>query len=202
MRFASIIAAVLSTAITSVHGNPQEPQGSGGLPAGYKLADTTWSGNITANGPKLTFTGFSMQDIEYQIRKANPSFPLGGKSALAVRAGPKLDCQPADFWWAQVFRIQEGIDYLHGIEGSFHIGPGPRVCSRVSCSHKSAIYFCNDNPRDIWVDADYVADYAQDIVDACQTFDDSARVRGQQFAADYFDPNNWNVIVALDFDHC
>lgn len=44
--------------------------------------------------------------------------------------------------------------YLRGYPGMPELGPGPGACSRVSCSDKAAIYWCNDvcsYPRFLYV---------------------------------------------------
>lgn len=40
--------------------------------------------------------------------------------------------------------INNGISYLFKVVGSPSEGPGPGACARVSCSYKSAIWWCND----------------------------------------------------------
>lgn len=40
--------------------------------------------------------------------------------------------------------IADGARYLKGVKGQPRGDPGPNSCGRVSCSWKSAIWFCND----------------------------------------------------------
>lgn len=40
--------------------------------------------------------------------------------------------------------IGEGIDYLRASPANCYVDAGPRVCARVSCAWKAAIFFCND----------------------------------------------------------
>ena len=40
--------------------------------------------------------------------------------------------------------IEEGIAYLRTVPAAPRNGPGPGNCGRVSCSHNSTIYWCND----------------------------------------------------------
>ncbi|XXH04754.1 hypothetical protein Hte_011176 [Hypoxylon texense] len=169
------------------------------IPNGYSLVNVTWSGNLTANGPEVSFTGASFQDVEAQIRRANPNFAWPDGDATDVSLPPssssdkavaRLSCDVPEFWYATKYRVDEGIQYLRGKTGRCHIDAGPGVCSRISCSYDSAIFFCNDNDAPLDVDCSEWSEYAQDIVDAC-TDDDTARhVRGQQF-----NKRNWNVIV-------
>ncbi|KAI2465351.1 hypothetical protein F4781DRAFT_409590 [Annulohypoxylon bovei var. microspora] len=176
-------------------------QTSGGLPSGYVISNLTWTGNITDNGPQKSFTGSSFWDIEAQIRDVNPGFswPDPGNDDLAslMKSEASLTCDPNNIWWADAFRIKEGIEYLSGRTGKCHIGAGPRVCTRISCSYKSAIWWCNDNSEPVEENCMLWSHYAQHILDSCQTNDASVKVRGQQFST-----SNWNVMVGFDDDHC
>lgn len=79
----------------------------------------------------------------------------------------QIICRPEMYNRATAVHIQTGISYLRGkgremnhpnlFKALTHYGQ----CSRVSCSWKSAIYVCNDNPYDIEVPLGTVADYAQ-----------------------------------------
>ncbi|KAI0379489.1 hypothetical protein F5Y04DRAFT_282910 [Hypomontagnella monticulosa] len=203
--FATILAFV-AAAVARDEGTPatSEPTSPVDVPEGYTLAPMTWKGNITVDGPEVSFTGTSFQEIEYQILQANPDFKWpevtgnGTTDASDVnKAKAWTTCTPNGVWWAQQFRIEEGIEYLRGKTGRCHMVAGPRVCTRISCSYKSGIWWCNDQPNDLWIDCSLWADYASDILDKCQSHDDSVRVRGQQFATD-----DWNMIVGFTDLYC
>ncbi|KAI0179612.1 hypothetical protein GGR52DRAFT_206298 [Hypoxylon sp. FL1284] len=188
---------LLSLMVGAVVGSSQLPAFYDEIPSGYTLGNLTWVGNIIAGGPEVSFTGPSLQDIEAQIRQANPSFawPDHNTTDLSVLPQKQIDhltCDLADFYWAVKFRIADGIEYLKGKSGQCHIGPGPRFCSRISCSFSSAIFWCNDNDSDLWIDCGLWAQYAQNVVDACTIDDASQHVKGQQF-----DTDNWNIIVGF-----
>ncbi|KAI1378107.1 hypothetical protein F4677DRAFT_414434 [Hypoxylon crocopeplum] len=199
MRSSTFFASVLSWTAATVYGQLEAPPNQGGLLDGYRSTNMTWKGSITDNGPEASFTGSSFQDIEAQILRANPAFTWPAQDStptLAKGDRAYVTCDPNGIWWAQVFRIQEGIDYLSGKSGQCYIGGGPRVCTRISCSYKSGISWCNDNEEPLWIDCALWSAYAQDIVDQCQTHDASSRVRGQEF-----DNDSWNILVGYDPDH-
>ncbi|OTA52106.1 hypothetical protein K449DRAFT_427368 [Hypoxylon sp. EC38] len=203
MRFSSILITILTGVAIMFRAFSLPLEGQHGLPSGYSRSNLTWTGNITNNGPEMSFNGSSFQDIEVQILQANPEFSWNDHQdtndsiTLSTRAKHHLSCDPNNIWWAQAFRIQEGIDYLRGKTGTCSMVAGPRVCTRISCSYKSAIWWCNDNDYPIQEDCSVWSDYAQDILDNCQTNDASSRVRGQEFST-----NDWNIMVGFDDDHC
>ncbi|KAI1453674.1 hypothetical protein F4805DRAFT_360633 [Annulohypoxylon moriforme] len=179
---------------------------SDGLPSGYSLSNLTWTGNITKNGPERSFTGPNFQSIDAQILKANPDFTWPDVNstdlnstdlATPSKSEPWLTCDPNNIWYAQAFRIEEGIDYLSKRTGKCHMDAGPRVCTRISCSYKSAIWWCNDNTNPIEENCMLWSHYAQNILDACRSNDAANRVRGQKFSS-----ANWNIMVGFDDDHC
>lgn len=45
---------------------------------------------------------------------------------------------------ADAYFISKGIKYLRAVQGRPRNGAGPGNCGRVSCSERSAIYWCND----------------------------------------------------------
>ncbi|KAI1462921.1 uncharacterized protein F4812DRAFT_469662 [Daldinia caldariorum] len=202
MQLTSIFVSAISLVAAVVHADPLVLPHHQGIASGYSMVNLTWVGKVFEDGSDVSITGSSMQNIEAQIRELNPDFSWNRKndtnSAMPVRRdNTHLTCDPNNIWWAQVFRIEQGIEYLKGIQGRCHVGPGPRVCTRVSCSYESAISWCNDNDHDIFIDCSLWSLYAQDILDACQTHDASNRVRGQKF-----NDENWNILVGLDNDHC
>ncbi|KAI2606781.1 hypothetical protein GGR54DRAFT_408896 [Hypoxylon sp. NC1633] len=200
MKPFSIFALALPWVAPLTDALPQDSGTPSGLSREYTMTNLTWFGNISDGGPEVSFTGPSFSSIESQIRIANPNFtwPVSNDEAsIPKKDVQKLVCDPNGVWWAQIFRIKEGIEYLRGKTGQCYLGPGPRVCTRISCSYTSAIAWCNDNDTPIWIDCSLWADYAQDILDGCSVDDAAQRVRGQQF-----DSGNWNIIVGLDNDHC
>ncbi|KAI6088723.1 hypothetical protein F4821DRAFT_257562 [Hypoxylon rubiginosum] len=167
--------------------------GYSGIPDGYSLGNVTWVGNITAGGPEVTFTGASFPEIEAQIRQANPNFAWPEhdvSSADKAMLVDHLSCDLPQFYYAVRDKVIDGIDYLRGKTGQCHMDAGPYVCSRISCSYDSAIFWCNDNDTPLTIDCGLWSEYAQNILDECQTDDASEHIKGQQFNVD-----NWNIIV-------
>ncbi|KAI1073426.1 hypothetical protein F5B20DRAFT_574803 [Whalleya microplaca] len=192
MIFTRAFVLMLSGA-TAVFGYPQMLHSPDALLSNYTLGNITWTGNITSYGTEMTFTGPTMQDIETQILQVNPSFSWeshGGsnRSTLAKRKKDYVSCDPNGFWWAQAYRIREGMDYLSRITGWCHTPS--RNCGRPSCGYHSAIYWCNDNDYPVDIPCEFWTEYTQDILDKCLVDDPAQQVKGQAF-----DDDNWNIIV-------
>ena len=65
-------------------------------------------------------------------------------ASLVKRAHVKLMCFLPQWNSCNGNHVNEGINYLLGVDGKPGNGPGPGNCGRVSCSYQSAIYWCND----------------------------------------------------------
>ncbi|KUJ09226.1 uncharacterized protein LY89DRAFT_598214 [Mollisia scopiformis] len=89
--------------------------------------------------------------------------------------------------------IQDGINYLSGLQGGCCVGP--TSCVRISCSWNSAIFLCNDNGYTICPNCGYLATYASDMINDCSSWNggDSIIVGGQLFDSDHY-----NIIVRWD----
>jgi hypothetical protein len=123
---------------------------------GYGVQRLEWDLPITPGGPKMTFHG-TVQNVTAHLSKLNPNWmedfniSTTTNSASAVEKRELRDfnvnCN-RPFGWepADQQRILQGIDYLRGLNMNDHPqnGPGPGNCGRVSCSFKSAIWWCND----------------------------------------------------------
>ncbi|CAG8971458.1 hypothetical protein HYALB_00002042 [Hymenoscyphus albidus] len=60
---------------------------------------------------------------------------------------------------------------------------------RLTCKFRSAIYLCNENPYAIFPKCDYIATYAEDLVENC-TYRRSQQICGQEF-----DSDKYNVVI-------
>ncbi|KAI1369555.1 hypothetical protein F5Y08DRAFT_334479 [Xylaria arbuscula] len=176
--------------------NPAARTPNGLSSASYE-SKIVWKGRIKEAGELMSFTGPSLQDIEAQVRAINTTFSWsrdvdepGGTSRVE---GDTLCDIPWDPPFASVFHIRQGISYLRKIHGDCVNGPGPGNCSRVSCSYRSGIWFCNDNPQPMSVPCSTFGDRAWDIIEKCYAYGDfpDDSVYGQ-----VFDTAGWNVIVA------
>ncbi|KAH6679576.1 hypothetical protein B0J14DRAFT_558889 [Halenospora varia] len=108
-------------------------------------------------------------------------FKRGGFNKAAVnccgrQGGPRLDWGRAD-----KYAIEDGIKYLNRVAKTGRkcdVGLGPGNCVRISCSYNSAIYLCNDNNYGMEPNCDYIASYAQNLLNRCWFFDG---IYGQEF---------------------
>lgn len=118
---------------------------------GYEIVDMQWNVTAVPGGPSTILTG-TAQAVVAQLIKLNPNWKtdfsfdkdLDTSSVAAAAANgfdPKLAC---DLYDADISSIEDGIAYLRLISGRPHLGPGPKQCSRVSCSWESGIFLCNE----------------------------------------------------------
>ncbi|UNI18893.1 hypothetical protein JDV02_005131 [Purpureocillium takamizusanense] len=135
----------------------------------------------------------TIQEVYAEALRLNPGFSLRHKPAPRGLNQKRSDVRCGNWPLANKGRIQEGINYLRTAPAAPRNGPGPGNCGRVSCSHNSAIWWCNDNTVAKTLDSwNWVADSAQHIVNNCAAR--ASHVSGQNFEA-----GNWNTIVRQDW---
>ncbi|OAQ65385.1 hypothetical protein VFPPC_06491 [Pochonia chlamydosporia 170] len=172
---------------------------------GYGVEDFQWELEVFP-GVVQNFTG-TIEQVARQATQINPDWEEHMANITAStdvdvshlerrKDFYRTDCNPRYKWdEAQEFAINEGTRYLWNQQGRPRNGPGPGNCGRVSCSYRSAIWWCNDN-REAFTVAfwGFIADGAGIIVRQCAK---DGWVKGQIFHDD-----NWNVIVRGDKDNC
>ncbi|KAG5912838.1 hypothetical protein E4U42_001780 [Claviceps africana] len=132
---------------------------------------------------------------------AERQVPTDAEAHLQARAEPlKVYCSSrAEKWgFVEVEHVNEGIAYLNGLPGKVTIGPGPGMCSRVSCSYRTSIWWCNDNDVDFELDSYADITYgAGAILDKCARGYMRSIVKGQAFM-----PGKWNVVIRREMANC
>ncbi|KAI0021725.1 hypothetical protein F4780DRAFT_789772 [Xylariomycetidae sp. FL0641] len=173
------------------------------LPGGYTVVPMTWKGTNTTDGSEVAVSG-TIQEIESQIDAlgSEVDWTYHADASIASRSAERRSktntfCFIAGEDGAPDANLNEGIHYLKGIRDRPCVAaPGPKVCTRISCSWNAGIYFCNDTPSEVHHDCPDIATYAEDIRAKCHyTSLDRVIVQGQEF-----DSENWNVMIAGD--HC
>ncbi|KAG6003456.1 hypothetical protein E4U54_000680 [Claviceps lovelessii] len=180
--------------------------------SGYSVVDLAWDIELAAGNDPVNFTG-TVQQVQAQLKELNPRWAqdlvkkqpaaVGGHddAHLLARDEPlKVYCSSlAEKWhYAETSHIKEGIEYLYGSSGKPKNGPGPGACARLSCSYRSAIWWCHDNNSEFELDGyKDVAYAASAIVEKCARGWQRAVVKGQAFM-----PGNWNVVVRHDMASC
>ncbi|KAK1687380.1 hypothetical protein BDP55DRAFT_727328 [Colletotrichum godetiae] len=127
----------------------------GDVPKGYGLFIPEWEFQ-TPEGENITIKG-TIQEAYAALGSLNPQaarmngFDLGATSD-DVRSGvekratfPRVDCQT--FEEGQTDAYDETIKYLRGVKGKPKNSAGPRESGRVSCSWRSATFWCNDDTK-------------------------------------------------------
>lgn len=122
---------------------------------GYGVVDLEWEVEVSPGGPVQKFNG-TIERVHEELVKLNPNWdadyaleaPAHGekRDILVERANFKDSAYFCGGRWPETdsIWIGYGIDYLRRVSGKPSNGPGPGNCGRVSCSFKSAIWWCND----------------------------------------------------------
>ncbi|BDD54460.1 hypothetical protein MPDQ_005008 [Monascus purpureus] len=169
---------------------------------GYTIDPLTIIGPVGPDGENITLTG-TVQEIHSQLLEINSSynvsvdvdsFTLDVATKHEKRCPDKILCGLTNYTPANPRPILEGAVYLEGFKGVLcHVEAGPKRCVRFSCSYNSAIWLCNDAPKElnIWC-PDIGYDYVRPILGKCATTSIN-RFNGQRFNTD-----NFNVLVIGD----
>ncbi|KAM7194187.1 hypothetical protein V8F20_008107 [Naviculisporaceae sp. PSN 640] len=173
---------------------------------GYGVADFVWGVDAYGNGTMINITG-PVEHVYEELKKINPTLVKNLHAAEAPsrttnEIGPTCGALSWGFGQARKSAIDQGVDYLHNVPGVPVLGPGPGKCGRVSCSWKSAIWWCNDKKVEAKLPGfNVIGDCAKVLCDSCQegtTFTDPyVKCRGQNFNG-----GDWNCIVRKDEDSC
>lgn len=121
----------------------------------YGVTDLVWEFEESGPGNSKVQINGTIQEVARGLKDRDLSHLLQNKSLAISTQNKDLPtlpwgdikfCGPKDgpFPSASTWSINEGIDYLRGIQGMPTNGPGPGNCGRVSCEEKSAIWWCND----------------------------------------------------------
>lgn len=141
-----------STTTTSAAAQP-----SAGPPQGEPIIEN-YNGTATQGNKTLMSLNKSWKEnrAEPIIEHYNGTATQGNKTYMSLNKSWKRSDGKAE--WAQDFDVLcgpqfgmaadgpfwEGYTYLSQIKGAMHMEPGPRKCSRVSCSWDTAVKACND----------------------------------------------------------
>ncbi|KAI1379996.1 hypothetical protein F4677DRAFT_442187 [Hypoxylon crocopeplum] len=176
------------------------------IPDEYAIVPMTWKGAINEGGPEMAFNG-TIEEVTTQIQATKPDFTWESLSKATgntptVNASKretednKIICGvggPNAIGVALALVLQQR-DYLASLPGTCGVGGGPRVCVRVSCSYRAAVWLCNDNAGGVEPRCSDLAAFVDDIAGKCQVkYRGRPLVRGQEF-----DARNYNVMVGYD----
>ncbi|CRJ87205.1 hypothetical protein HYQ45_011722 [Verticillium longisporum] len=174
-------------------------------PDGYTVTDLDWVFK-TPSGESITLYG-TLEEVTEEFQSLYPSTKLKRRNAnsdkheLLTRQweGASYECidskHPVHGWEpADYGRIQEGWNYLWDLEGQPGHGPGPAACARVSCSHNSGIYWCNDNDHAVTLNS--WGDLARGAAELCNLCS-SAGIRNK-CGGQLFHPDGYNVFITND----
>ncbi|KAM7194191.1 hypothetical protein V8F20_008111 [Naviculisporaceae sp. PSN 640] len=175
---------------------------------GYTVQDFVWEVEPWNNGTLVNITG-PVEHVYDTLKKLNPdsvkNISITGTpdSPNAVEFGD-IKCGALTWNWgaASYYRIWEGVQYLKGVPGKPAASPGPGSCGRVSCSWKSAIWWCNDKKTENILPGFYsIADCAWELCQKCK--ENTSGEPGDDYCrGQHFVNKDWNCIVRYDGDKC
>lgn len=197
------IAGLLATAAQAAP--PQDLHTRTALPDGYTEVPVEWEVQAFPNGEIIHLNGTAEQ-VHSELLKLNPEFDTDfansddhGDDHDEEHSLDARDKCSRDWGlvkcdikrnYARKSAIDEGITYLRKIGGRPSLPAGPARCGRVSCSHSSGIWWCNDyNRRHTLGSYNSIANGARCIADKCESW--TQTVKGQSFASGA----KWNVMV-------
>ncbi|KAG6112143.1 hypothetical protein E4U13_004405 [Claviceps humidiphila] len=176
---------------------------------GYDVKTLDWNVHLDPRDAPVTLSG-TIEEVTSKAKKLNPRWARDiakrkpardDEARLQTRDWAyRVDCADGKRWKkAGLWHVQAGLDYLSKLKAKPKMGPGPGTCSRVSCSYKAAIWWCNDNTEQHELESfDEIVSCATSILDKCTDYGAPfSFVGGQAFM-----PDRWNVIIREDKDHC
>ncbi|KAJ5747690.1 uncharacterized protein N7511_009386 [Penicillium nucicola] len=172
-------------------------------PEGYGIDIPEWEIEITPGGNRVILNG-TIEEAHDEILKLNPKWDEEFLADLPVEDQPATLVKRTDFYGAKYVcgkwtsarykPISNGIKYLRGIKGNPRAGPGPSNCARVSCSYKSAIWWCNDSKSSKTLNSfGSIADGALYVLGHCTN--SGAGISNPTVDGQAFHKTDWNVIV-------
>ncbi|KAG6020594.1 hypothetical protein E4U40_005995 [Claviceps sp. LM458 group G5] len=176
---------------------------------GHDVETLAWNVDLDPRDAPITLTG-TIEEVTSKAKKLNPRWARDMGKRKPIRDDEarlqardwayRVDCLDGKRWKnANLKYIKEGLDYLSKISAKPKIGPGPGKCSRVSCSDHAAIWWCNDKSTDLELHSFMeIVSSATSILDHCTDYGAPFDFVGGQA----FMPDNWNVIIRKDKDHC
>ncbi|KAK1526597.1 hypothetical protein CPAR01_13125 [Colletotrichum paranaense] len=164
---------------------------------GYDIVVPQWEVQAAPGGAKLILSGTVEQVLaELQVINSNYAEDFDLDFELPSPAVHKRNDFDSAAFACNVTKamadqsiIAKGSKYLRGVKGKPHHPPGPNTCARVSCSWKSAIWWCNhaQTPREL-DSFGVIADGTDHIIQVC-------KINGEWIDGQTWHKDKWSVIV-------
>ncbi|KAK0651174.1 hypothetical protein B0T16DRAFT_386656 [Cercophora newfieldiana] len=169
VQITTLIALLASSGFLFVSGTPLAAPRSL-VEEGYTASPIYWKGVLEEGKPEFELSGYSFEEIEAEAKAINPEYTIflkdGQANDTAAEDHPALSARQTPSTWRpapDAGAVYQGVSHLRGIAGNCRANPGPGVCSRVSCSWDSAIFYCNDNNVEHWEPCRWIGDVANGI---------------------------------------
>ncbi|KAF4613423.1 hypothetical protein G7Y89_g15464 [Cudoniella acicularis] len=199
MQFTNIAASL--ALVTAVLGSTIRRT----IPENYEIGTMKFNGSI--HGVPWYGEG-TIQEIYAEFTKAHPDAAANDKrEPKPVPAKRQLHGDPnkygeqccpipgEQYGNADNGAITDGIAYLKEVDA--YCNCGPTSCVRISCSDSAAIFLCNDTDEEIWNGCNYMATFAQDIMDDCTTISPPP-LWYQSCCGQEYHTNGFHVVVRYD----
>ncbi|KAJ6445643.1 hypothetical protein O9K51_00404 [Purpureocillium lavendulum] len=164
-----------------------------GPPDGSHVAVSSGEHEVKPGGPRVAVDG-NIQQVPAQLLKLKGS-GANGTSSTPQRRDQKGDWAGSQFKVrcarsgsseaAEVARIEKGVAELRGVGGQPKMSAGPGECKTASCSHNSAISWCNNNWANTELPAfSFIAEGAELILKDCKRGPNGSLVKGEVYHKD------------------
>ncbi|KAK6335769.1 hypothetical protein TWF730_003145 [Orbilia blumenaviensis] len=154
------------------------------------------TGPIVPGGTNVELSG-TAEEVIAQLDKLHPGWqneqPPSEKRPLQARYWkdtPK--CERIGGKGALHHAIKEGATHLKNL-GNRGCGAAPHDCSRVSCSHGSAVFLCNNNNYPLVVPCNRIGEATDRIADDC--IDNTFTIFGKYVDGQWSDTDGYTVFV-------
>ncbi|KAJ0323938.1 hypothetical protein COL5a_008054 [Colletotrichum fioriniae] len=167
---------------------------------GFDIIIPQWEVQAAPRGAKLILAG-TVEQVLAELQAINPNYAQDFNLDFELPSPAvhkRNDFDSAAFAcnvtkaMADQNIIVKGAKYLRGVKGKPYHPPGPKTCARVSCSWKSAIWWCNHAQTSRELDSyALIADGTDHIIQVCKT-------NGEWIDGQTWHKDNWSVVVGRD----
>ncbi|KAK3989081.1 hypothetical protein QBC44DRAFT_370457 [Cladorrhinum sp. PSN332] len=200
--FSMVISTLLGLATVAV-ANPINPSGS--LASDYTITQSPleWDIPLSVDGPTVKQWGTVQQvranmtayypgwDKTFPVRSFTDSLP---EEDITVSRYTQESYKCDNLGGCDRDRIVDGVNYLMSVPGKPRMDAGPGKCIRVSCSWDAAIFMCNDNDHEYYLNAfTDVSSAAYFLYNQCRSGDIYGHMSSQVWYKEH-----WNTMIKWD----
>ncbi|KAF4780808.1 hypothetical protein HER10_EVM0002767 [Colletotrichum scovillei] len=198
MHFSKVLThtALFAASVSALPGQKQASELQAPID-GFGIVIPQWEVQAAPGGAKLILAG-TVEQVLAELQVINPNYAEDFDLDFELPSPAvhkRNDFDSAAFAcnvtkaMADQSIIVKGSKYLRGVKGKPYHPPGPNTCARVSCSWKSAIWWCNHAQNSRELDSfGVIADGTDHIIQVCKT-------NGEWIDGQTWHKDKWSVIV-------